>query len=389
MNEKTKIIITIAVALSPILAVYIILPGITLATIVLFLCVMLIVFDQSAKISNDEFGFSFIVFFLSFLEGLVYLALDEEWFNWTLFTHNLFSISCILVPFCFLKNCMDLKIFSKTIFVVGAIASCILIWQKISLFFWGTFQKNVFLPWFKLSRNLDFFSLYRPSAFFTEPAHFATYMIPAFYLSLIYKKKLLGTLFGFAILCSGSSTGFIFLGLILLFYIQEKGGGSMLKVIKYFVLFSFIIICFFCFFPELFISNFDKMKLNFQGNSDIRLWGPLVYLFYFDCLKHLIGISLNQLSDFMMFQGIRVPNYANGIIYIYLSYGIGGLISFVLYFLRKLRGMQASKVFGIIFLGIMCSDQIIFNVHFLYLMTFVILTDSFFYLNPSSKCMEK
>ena len=378
MQKKLEIIISVIIAIFPALAIYIFLPGTSLASVLLWLCFIPLFFlEKNKEFNYDEICFLFCIILISILSALIHMMVGAEWFDFVLFYHNMYSIAICLIPLCFVTNFINVQFFVKTVLVFGFIASSILIWQWFSFFFTGSFEKDFFMPWFEINRDLDTLSKYRPSSFFTEPAHFAIYILPAFQIALIYKKKIFIYLFAISILFSGSSTGFILLAVLLVYHLYHVGTKKWYIALLGFILLLASIYIIYVLFPEVFMNNFDKLESVESGKSDSRLLGPLKYLSLFFSYDHLWGISLNQLDNFLNMVGSfgSTKNYANASIYMYISFGVTGFVSFLIYIVKKWLRINTSYGFLLIFLGIICSDQILFNGNYFYLVIFVLLTD--------------
>ena len=379
MRKGLEITISIVMALFPALSVYILLPGTSLAFFLLWLCFVpiLLIRKNNVCYGRDEVQFLICVVLVSVISALFHLMQGTEWFDFVLFYHNLYSIILCLIPLCFISSIINVNVFVKTVLIFGVIASLILDWQWLSYFFTGSFQRDVFIPGLEINRDLDTFSKFRPSSFFTEPAHFAIYILPAFQLALIKKKNFLTYLFAFSILFSGSSTGLILMFILLGLYLYETGTkrwyvaliGFMVLLISLYVAYRLV--------PEAFLNNLEKLEAVETGKSDSRLLRPLEYLRLFQSYEHFFGISLNQLSNLLEMDGTWyfTKNYANAAIYTYISFGLTGLAALVIYIIKKWHHIISSYGFLLIFLGIVCSDQILFNGHYFYLVIFVLLSN--------------
>lgn len=393
-QKGLEIAISFIVAVFPALSVYNLFAGTSLAFALLWIVLIpLLVYKKEGISYNwDELFFFFGIFFISILSALIHLTLEKEWFDFTLFYHNLYSIAICLFPLFFLANKINVSVFVKTVLFFGVIASIVLIWQWFSLLFSGSFQKDLFFLGLEMTRNVDTFSAFRPSSFFTEPAHFAIYMLPAFQIALFLKKNVLIGLFAFAILCSGSSTGFMLLSLLLVLHLYNVGTKKWYAVVMYFIVFSFAVLVVFYVLPDVLLRNFNKLDSVRLGSSDMRLFGPIAYLSNYQFYEHMFGVSLNQLGNYLLSTGLSIKaiaNYANAIIYMYISFGLAGFVLFVGYMVKKWKSIRTSHEFFFIFLGIACSDQILFNGHYLYLLMFVLLTDKIYNEKKNYKYLRR
>lgn len=160
----------------------------------------------------------------------------------------MFSIVLCVIPLCIVVNLIDVKVFVKTVLFFGVVVSLVLIWQWVFLFLTGSFQNDVFIPGLELNRRVETFVVYRPSSFFTEPAHFSIYVLPAFQIALLQKKYILTYLFALSILCSSSSTGFLMLGILLVYHLCKIGMSKWyLAIGVLFLIVLSIVICYFLF----------------------------------------------------------------------------------------------------------------------------------------------
>jgi hypothetical protein len=379
MQNGLKILLSVVLALFPALSIYILLPGMSVASFFIWMCfIPLLVFNNKDGFNKDETIFLFVIILISVLSALLHLVLNSEWFDFILFYHNLFAIVVHLIPLCFITKWVDEKIFLKSILVFSTIASLVLIWQWLSFLLTGTFQKGFFLPGLVVNSNVTLLSTTRPSAFFTEPAHFCIYLLPAFQIALYREYRILIYLFAFAIFCSGSTTGFLLVIVLFIYHLffvcKKKIDTIALKIVA--AMLCLMIILFFV--PNFFDGNLIKLGEIEQGNSASRLLGPLGYLSFFQFYEHVVGITLNQVENLLSMNHFVVNgsgNYANACLYMYISYGLVGLIALVLYVKRKFKSVQQTKGFFLIFLGIICSDQILFNGNYVYLVSFFLIAE--------------
>lgn len=378
MQNKFEIFLSIVVALFPALAVYNFISGTSLAFFLLFISLIpLLFFRKKNGFNYDEFFFLFCISLISILSCLFHLILGAEWFDFVLFTHNMYAVLICLVPLCFVTNYINIDVFVKTLLFGSTLASLILIWQWLSLLITGSFQMNVFIPGLEVYRDIETFTKFRPSSFFTEPAHFAIYILPAFQTALYLKKHFLTYLFAFSILCSGSATGFVLMSILIVYHLYYIGSKKWYVALFGIVVLIISVQFIYAMFPEIFFKFFDKFELVKEGNSDNRLLGPMAYLPLLQYYEHVCGITLNQLHNLLTMVGgfSSTKNFANAAIYMYISFGISGLFVFLVYIVKKIRSIKTSYAFLLIFIGVICSDQILFNGSYFYLVIFILMTD--------------
>ena len=124
-------------------------------------------------------------------------------------------------------------------------------------------------------------------------------------------------------------------------------------------------------------------KLQGTDSDSFRLLGPLQYFNYFDSIQWIVGIGYNQLGDFLHSHGIYLinewgiemnANYANAILYMMISYGLIGFIYTIRYFVKSIKKYKCDVSFLVIILGVLASDQVLFNRNLLYILCFLIFS---------------
>lgn len=367
---------SLILALFPALAVYLILPGTTLAAFLslLIIPIFIVCYPKRSFSGRGNELFWFISIILIGFLGYV-ANINESWFSLSLYVNNLYSIVISFLVIIISTRYVSIGCFIKTNLFLGIIASIVCVAQRILIFVTGISYVDVFIPGLPLIRDIDTFTLNRPSSFFTEPAHLSIFLLPIAYYLLLWKKYLYLALISLAIIASGSSTGFILLILVYLYYLftaevkRKYVFGFILGLVVVFVLISIS-------FPELISDNINKLS-NVDASSNVRLLGALDYLSMFNFKNTIVGLGLNQLADYLYVNGVFPednPNYANAFLYMLISYGLLGLITFIMYLYKLWKSNLKARGFFLILLGVIFSDQILFNQNLIYLITFILLS---------------
>lgn len=361
----------IVLALSPALGVYSIFSGVGLQDLCWLILLPLILLSFKENITKD--------ISLKFYACILLLTLLNSSYSYTdisLSIHNLFPISICFGVLILVKKRINVNIFGRTLLVVGCLASIICIYQRIQLITTGSYDNIFFIPGLKVSRELESFTLSRPSAFFTEPAHLSIFLLPIFYWMLTSNKIKYAIVMALGIIFSGSTTGFLLVIVLILYrvFLTDKMPWYM----------YFLVVCGIIVFIGLLITYAYEVieenlrKLEVSSDSDnIRLLGGFIYIEGMNLKEHLVGIGLNQLEGFTLVN--RLPyfgNYSNAFIYSYLSYGILGFIAFIIYLKKMWKDSSKDRGFFIILIGVLASDQVLFNRNLYYLLMFVILSNS-------------
>lgn len=367
-NIKSKIA-TYALALAPILSIYSFVAGLSIGYALLILALILN-FNKSYYKNSIEYKFYIAVIILSVLGFL--FNISNIWFNAVTWVNNILSLSVILLSLVMLIPSVNHNIFKRIVLFVGIAASIIVSYQYVFYKVSGIANFNMYIPGLELiidkEEAINIYN-YRPSAFFLEPSHLSIYLAPLVVLMLHEKKYVLCTIFTIGILASGSSSGMLFLMIGYAYWLFSSKQKT--STIVFVVIFGFSIMYYL---QNLMTSNIDRLT-NYDTNST-RLLGSLVYFNSFDTINWLFGVGLNQLSEMQRslgnIQDYNV-NYAAAIIYMTLSYGISGLIVLVSYLFHLIKLHRASMGVILIFIGVIFSDQILFNYNYLYLVSFILL----------------
>ena len=292
----------------------------------------------------------------------------EGWFSTSLFWHNLIVIIYILFIVISSGSRIDIQKFFQVGVIIAVIASVICIYQRFMQLATGSFE-TIYIPGLSLSEEMEakVTTLTRPAAFFTEPAHFSIYVIPMLYYALMSNKPVIAIIIAAGALASGSTTGFLLLGLLLVAFLF--GRGSQKRKAIYTVLFAFAALLIIRYAPSVILDNVDKFN-EADASENTRLLGGVIFWRFFSATDVIFGIGLNQLENFAMSFSLYAKNYSGALIYTITCYGILGLgatIWFIVYLFKK---PYANIISIIIFLGVFCTDQILFNRNLVFLLVF-------------------
>lgn len=369
-------------ALAPILAVYTFSNGILLYFIIILVLFALNIFSgnvlSAITIRKNEVQW-YIAIVLVGLLGFICNS-SNGFFDNSLFVNNFIALTLFFIALILCSSLCNVTLFKKTILWFGVAAALICIFQRMQLLWTGYFYKEFFLPGLEVKRDLDTFSINRVSAFFTEPAHLSIYIIPIFYIALNEGRKFVAMMLATGVLFSGSTTGFVLVAILTVIYIISVS-QKLIYILYALIAIVGLYIGVMCFFPDVLIDNVEK--LNTTDSGSVRLLGPLQYLDLFDPLQWLFGVGLNQFANFLSHFGIYVQNewgveknanYASGVIYMLLCYGITGFIFFIRYLYKSIKLNSSNIGFVVYTLGILLSDQVLFNMNLLYILTFIILS---------------
>lgn len=348
-------------ALVPVLGIYLILPGVTLDVLILIVLLGIEMVLKRRFLVNYKTLVLFSVLFFCNVISFIFSTTSVQ----SIFINNSIQMITFALLLCYYIQQPVNSVFVKTLTYVGVFASFFVYFQFVA--FWIFDQSiTLFLPLDTSVENLlDLVSIGygRPNSVFLEPAHFAIFILPLFFYSLMNKKYILSFIYFFGLLLSTSTTGFAISIFILLYhFIYQK------KNIVLFLMVGVLLIPLFIYqdiFSFIFDNNLDKLGTDSMGEND-RFLGTIPLIFRMDFFSWIFGLGYNQMSDFFMSQGVFVNNYSNSYFMSFFSFGFIGFLA-LLYYLMPLFKINSSKGYFFIFLLILSSDQILFNRNFFYL----------------------
>lgn len=317
-----------------------------LAVIILFIYSLL---KNNYRINNKMYAI-FLTYSVVISLSMVFLGIREDYSE--VINRMLREL---LYGFCFLiwsnKN-----YFSKTQILdlynkISIFLSSLVYIQYIGIIF---FHKYIFF-WFKklpLHVAMDnstflnniIYSIntgdYRPSGIFTEPAHFAQYILPMLIITIFLKKNIkLEIFFLGAILISGSSNGIISLVVIIIIQLL-----LLIKTKKYLIpVYCLLFISFFIIYAKLGLHQTIMEKFLGFGSSishtsaNLRIYRGFNLFSQLPMVFSILGVGGGsiisiikkiELTDYYSFAG----DYINSISYLLISYGIIGFTLYILSF---------------------------------------------------------
>jgi len=218
-----------------------------------------------------------------------------------------------------------------------------------------------------------YYAYFRPTSFFTEPAHFVHYCSP--YLAIILfsnsRHKMKEAIFiSFAILLSSSVNGFIFVSVIWIIWFFHSTYTDKRLVS---ILFRTMIIALI---PILFIVLYNKSnsfmlvinRLNNISNdvsAIVRLANGFFIFYQLETIYKFFGIGFGSYNDFKILKSINLLydteiEYMSSLSYILVSSGIFGFILYMVILFEIYRKAQKTGKVLIILLIIMFMSSSIY-----------------------------
>lgn len=356
------------IALYPILGIYKGISGLSIGTIILTLLVVVecvlkrrISFNRQLIILMSVFvGINFIN--LLFSDQLRYIEANVLINN----TISMLFFAFITSYYC---NNINIEKLYNSCKIILAINVLFLIIQLTNYYAFGYVISGK-LVGLEVDQNVGRSTaegLGRMFAFFPEPSHMAIFSLPLLAMSLLKKNYITVVLSILAILLSTSSLGLLGIAVIIL-------TSKIWKRKTVTILVAFICLTTFLIMPDYLMQHFILDKINqININQDIRLAYYLSLIKYFDVKSYILGIGINQISNYFSYLGIDVYNYSNAFLYCFFSFGLIGLaaiVSFIIYVFYNTNKNYYQLIY--ILLIVLATDQVLFNRNLSYILFYIL-----------------
>ena len=242
------------------------------------------------------------------------------------------------------------------------------------------------IPGYSLREGLVSF---RPSSFFSEPALFATNLMPLLFLTLKHKDFLFASLTTLAVVASTSTVGAILSFVLWIFFLIQV---KMSRKSKALLAIAFLIVIVIILFSSVFQSSLLKLEEVLKGRSTVESriingfeiiktlnWNQWIWGNRYHLSSEYISDNLNNFSaDSTIHLYIKTNSriFMNSFSLIIFRYGIIGLLLFlsVLYKRLKRKNYQA-KPFLIMIMVSIFGQSIFLNSIFFSSLILILLYD--------------
>lgn len=220
----------------------------------------------------------------------------------------------------------------------------------------------------------------RAHSVFQEPSYYAIYMLPVISVALKKERLWHALFFSGTVVLTTSSIGLFGVSIIGSMYILSNLNTKIKKkfikrLFAIVILATIVIVVGYSVSPqirEIVGFMFDKIgKIGFDlqddrmGSTRLRLIGNATIFSYFSFSNKLLGLGIHQ---YMRTWSDLVP-YSNTVVTLLLNSGIIGMLIFVGYCVKWVaKSSGFLRVFSLIFILVMCTDHVLFNWYFFYLL---------------------
>lgn len=313
----------------------------------------------SGNVFKKQKLFLFLGFLVIFHEAIFYVMYNVPktsgtWFN-RIVEELLFVISIATFV-----NVFDLGKLYKWWRLVGVLFMIGLFYHSIEYYVFNHNVDMIKLPFLPLSDNKVFEKILtvdytRPRSFFTEPSHYASFMLPLLFLNLLYKDYKYGAINMVFLLLSTSSLGIV-TGAFFLVVMSFKHTSFKIKLL----LIIFLIIGYFCFLNmDIFQYARDKIATSNGGDesSSLRLFFTASVWAELPIDLKILGIPNFSIGDFLLQNSKYIPNqlvwvlqdessinYASSIWFVAVKFGLIVWGVYLFFYIRNIKKSWSSPI---------------------------------------------
>lgn len=314
-------------------------------------------------ISGSVFKKQKLFLFLGFLvivhEAIFYVMYNVPktsgpWFN-RIVEEILFVMSIATFA-----NVFDLDKLYKWWRIIGTLFMIGLFYHSIEYYVFNHYVDMIKLPFLPLSDNKVFEKILtidytRPRSFFTEPSHYASFMLPLLFLNLLYKDYRYGAINMVFLLLSTSSLGIV-TGAFLLIVMSFKHTSFKIKLL----LIIFLIVGYFCFLNlDIFQFARDKIASSNGGDesSSLRIFFTASVWAELPIDLKMLGIPSYSIGDFLQHNSKYIPNqlvwvlqdessinYASSIWFVAVKFGLIVWGVYLFFYIRNIKKSWSSPI---------------------------------------------
>ena len=313
----------------------------------------------SGSVFKKQKLFLFLGFFVIVHEAIFYVMYNVPktsgpWFN-RIVEELLFVMSIATFV-----NVFDLDKLYKWWRIIGVLFMIGLFYHSIEYYVFNHYVDMIKLPFLPLSDNKVFEKILtidytRPRSFFTEPSHYASFMLPLLFLNLLYKDYRYGAINMVFLLLSTSSLGIV-TGAFLLIVMTFKHTSFKIKLL----LIIFLIVGYFCFLNlDIFQFARDKIASSNGGDesSSLRIFFTASVWAELPIDLKMLGIPSYSIGDFLQHNSKYIPNqlvwvlqdessinYASSIWFVAVKFGLIVWGVYLFFYIRNIKKSWSSPI---------------------------------------------
>lgn len=270
---------------------------------------------------------------------------------------------------------IDYQLFYKTYWAVSALAIVCVLIQAVQIWVFKT-NMTVMIPFYEhaVKDQALLLSSQRPCAFFLEPQHLCSFLLPLLLIELKNQKYLIAGILTVAILLTTSTQGTICAGVVWMFFIATDRERRMRSRIAMLVVIIALIVA--VMYSDLFIGAIEKIQGGtFENNIRINR--------AFDVFKampvsdKIVGIGMKDVNNYLAYSGVcnrwlmselsPAHNFISSFMGNFVEFGIiGGLLYIIMAIRMFAVSNTAGKCLVVLILVSAFSMTITYNVWFVF-----------------------
>ena len=315
----------------------------------------------SGKVFNKKYKLFWLLGFLFIFHEVIFYILynvpktSGTWFN------RIVEETLFITSIATFVNVFNLNRLYKWWKLIGVLFMIGLFYHSIEYYVFNHNVDMIKIAFLPLSENKVFEKILtidytRPRSFFTEPSHYASFMLPLLFLNLLYKDYKYGAINVVSLLLSTSSLGIV-TGAFFLIAMSLKQTSYKRKL----SLMLFLIIGYFCFLNlDIFQYARDKIASSNGGDdsSSLRLFFTASVWAELPIDLKILGIPNSSIGEFLLQNSKYIPNqliwvlqdesnqinYASSIWFVAVKSGFIVWIVYLLFYIQNIKKSWDSPI---------------------------------------------
>lgn len=329
-------------------------------------------------ITRRKFNFEkniFIFWFYITLQTLILIALNRPYAATIPTVNKYIKLSIMFVIAQALIEYVDIKKFYKVYFVVVVISMIGIAFQSIEVYILNR-PMTILIPFSQYAAKDQVLlqSTKRPSAFFLEPQHFASFVLPMLILELRNGKYFFSGLITASVFLSSSTQGIVCCAIIWFLYFIVFGKKQIKS--KIIMTFFIAVIIWLTLYTDMFYTAINKIQSGTFTNN-IRIYRAFEVYMKMPFSDKLTGIGMKNINNYLIFSGVcnkwimseysAAHNFISTIGGNFVEFGlIGGIGYLLMLFNMFIRAEKTGRVLVIIIFISAFSQTIAYNVWFVF-----------------------
>ena len=305
------------------------------------------------------------------LQTIVLLFLSKPYATLMPTLNKLIRLSMMFFIVMVIADIIDSRLLYKIYWIISSAAIVCVIIQAVQIWILNV-PMTIMIPFYEytLKDQTMLLSSNRPSAFFLEPQHLCSFLLPLLLIEIKKQEYFKAGILSFTILLSTSTLGLICTGIVwIMFLVFDSNRKLKSKIVMSLLIVSFIVAYIY---TDLFTGSISKIQSGTFDNN-IRIFRALEVFAEMPFTDKITGIGMKNINNYLAYSGVcnkwlmsnlsPAHNFISSFVGNFIEFGIIGGIGYLLMTIKMfIQSSMAGKVFVVLILVSALSMTISYNV---------------------------